>query len=324
MTHTEAKIIADSLSPDGVRLTTFQLRYPRFIHSEFMTHRLFSRNASSSRAIPVTRGIEAVTDDPVIPDQFLANKPGMQGGEQITGDDEAEARKIWLQARSAAVAAADTLRMLNVHKQYVNRLLEPFATISVVCTATDYANFFALRMHPDAQPEIQALARAMWAAYHGSDPVTLGYDMWHLPYVDMSGEPNMDLDYARRWLAENRPKEKAPGHLMALLTKMSVSRCARVSYMKHDGGWPAIEDDLALYEKLIESRPMHASPAEHQATPDRLITADKWARPETHGNFLGWTQFRQILKGQRSHAAEYDGRRVTVQTSNQWRQLGMC
>ena len=122
----EAKIIEDNIAPSGVRLTTFVLTYPRFIHSEFMTHRVFSRNASSSRAIPVKKQIEMVVTECAIPLAFTKNQKGMQGGDPLTGDAHQKAVSIWLQARDAMVGFAQQLADLEVHKQYANRLLEPF------------------------------------------------------------------------------------------------------------------------------------------------------------------------------------------------------
>ena len=157
----KAQIIADSIAPSKVRLTTFVLTYPRFIHSEFMTHRVFSRNASSSRAIPVSKQIAMVLKNPAMPIAFGANKKGMQAGETFGFFKQFLCRIVWRLACYAAVFFATLMEKLNVHKQYANRILEPFAHITVVCTATDFANFFALRCHKDAQPEIKELAILM-------------------------------------------------------------------------------------------------------------------------------------------------------------------
>lgn len=318
----DVDIIADSVSPDGVRLTTFQLLYPRIIHAEFMTHRVFSRNASSSRAIPVKRQIEMVETNPYVPMNWGQNQAGMQAGEALSDEAAREAEMFWMRSVRDAVSWAKALVEMDTppHKQFVNRILEPYSHISVVCTATDFVNFFALRCHPDAQPEIQELARRMWAAYQDSRPTMLGYDQWHLPYV----WPHKEADEALAWLKENQPKNTAPGNVMALLTQLSVARCARVSYLKHDGSDPSIADDMALYQRLVGSQPMHASPTEHQATPDRWLGGDKWAKPELHGNLFGWQQYRQMLPGQRIAMFEEGGRKVSYpQMSNQIRQLGM-
>lgn len=263
----EAKIIADSIAPSERRLTTFVLTYPRFIHSEFMTHRMFSRNASSSRAIPVKKQIQMVIDNPAIPLAFTKNKAGMQGGEALQGREEQDAVATWLAARDNAVEAAERFVQYNVHKQYANRVLEPFSHITVVCSATEFANFFALRYHPAAQPEIAQLAKQMWEAYSLSDPKFLRSGQWHLPFVGLGS------------------------HSVEEGIKMSVARCARVSYLNHEGNAPSKEEDFKLYDRLLGNAPIHASPAEHQACAER----DPDLRS---GNFLGWTQYRKVLQNE--------------------------
>ena len=277
----EAKIVCDSVGPNGVRLTTFVLTYPRFIHSEFMTHRTFSRNASSSRAIPVKKQIQMVVDHPAIPLAFTKNKAGMQGGAALDGDSHDKAVAAWLAARDSAVVQAQALADLEVHKQYANRCLEPFAHISVVCTATDWDNFFALRCHEMAQPEIHALADLMCAAYTSNSPTALEAGQWHLPFVT--------------------DEERAPDEKLAI--KRSVVRCARVSYLNHEGKTPTVEEDLQLYDRLVGSAPIHASPAEHQAQalPVEIYDSiferffDTNSAQKYSGNLKGWTQFRKTL-----------------------------
>lgn len=270
----EAKIVADSLAPSGVRLTTFVLTYPRFIHSEFMTHRVFSRNASSSRAIPVKKQIQMVVDNPAIPLAFTKNKAGMQGGEALDGAAHEEAVKTWLRAREEAVFYASKLADLEVHKQYANRILEPWAHITVVCTATDWDNFFALRRHEAAQPEIHALADLMYDQYVLNRPTPRVEHDWHLPFVTSE----------ERFLHRGHNFEKTA-------VRMSVARCARVSYLNHEGKVPSLEEDLKLYDRLLGSVPIHASPAEHQA----IAHGDENFRS---GNFRGWQQYRKTLQGE--------------------------
>jgi len=281
----EAKIIADSISDEGIRLTTFQLRYPRFIHAELMTHRVFSRNASSSRAIPVKKMIEDLRRDPAMPVYWGSNQAGMQAGAELEMHDLLGAKCVWIAAMEDAIAHAETLMGAGLHKQIANRILEPWAHINVVVTATDYANFYALRRHADAQPEIKVLADAMWEASKASSPDPLKSGDWHLPYIE--GDD---------WYKE-----------IDVLKKVSVARCARVSYLTHDGRQTSIEEDVALYEKLVVSRPLHASPAEHQATPDIYFTGKEltqfpepegWEHSELHGNFTGWIQYRKTLENE--------------------------
>jgi thymidylate synthase ThyX len=193
---------------------------------------------------------------------------------------------MWLAACDEAVAAAKQLANLGVHKQYVNRILEPFAHISVVVSATEYSNFFTLRYHSMAQPEIQELAKQMWEAYQRSTPELLTPGQWHLPFVT---------------------KEELKNHTGVLQTyggystvvawdnliKMSVARCARVSYNNHDGTNSTYEQDCALYDRLLGSQPIHASPAEHQAKALYVDQSTEWS-----GNFRGWLQYRKTLEGE--------------------------
>lgn len=296
-----ASVIADSISPLGKRITTLQLRYPRFIHAEFMTHRMFSRNASSSRAIPVRKMIQEVLDDPAMPVFWGKNQTGMQAAEELDNYGRNWAEHDWLQARDAAVKHVHRLVEIGLHKQIANRVLEPWTHINVVVTATEWSNFFALRCHPAAQPEIRVLAEMMQNALTGNDPLPLHYGEWHLPYL-----ASEDWEDVERWHKEN-PEAPKLG-LLDKLRKMSVARCARVSYMTHEMKKPSVEEDLALYERLVGAHPMHASPAEHQATPDEPLDTgsvpcphDQWTRwmtPHLQGNFVGWRQYRKMLVGE--------------------------
>lgn len=261
-----AKVIRDSIYIEGSRLTTFQLCYPRFIHSEVMTHRVFSRNASSSRAIPVAKMIEQARATPAMPVHWGKNMPGMQAREELFGSERDHAIELWLEAAQRAADVAEAMNNSGLHKQVVNRLLEPFQWIHVILTATEFDNFFELRAHEDAQPEIRVLAEEMLKAMDSSIPKVLQHGEWHLPYILQ--DDYMDIETAK---------------------KCSAARCARVSYLTHDGKTPSKEKDIELFERLVGSRPIHASPTEHQATP--LMSANQWS-----GNFRGWRQFRKEIE----------------------------
>lgn len=302
------ELIADSIA-NGIRISTLQLRYPRFIHAEVMTHRVFSRNASSSRAIPVKRIIEDIQKDPAIPMHWGKNIPGMQAHEQIdepvivrTDDndgyfeDSMTKEAAWLEARDRVISIAQSFDNAGYHKQIVNRLLEPWSHINVLVTATDFANFFHLRDHADAQPEIRELAQKMKIALSKATTVELKYGDWHLPYISGKdfADIHMYLKHARITRDEPMIKE-----IMEVALKVSVARCARVSYLTHGGRPTKLEEDLLLYNRLLGSQPLHASPAEHQATPDELFGNRKdWCNPEKHGNFRGWIQYRKTLPGE--------------------------
>lgn len=275
----EAKIIEDSISLEGKRITTFQLLYPRFIHAELLTHRVFSRNASSSRAIPVKKMIQMVREEPAMPIHWGKNQPGMQAKEELLLGDKMHAERLWRMAAIKASQMAEDMMELGLHKQVTNRILEPFQHISVVLTATDFNNWFELRAHPDAQPEIQALAKAMQFEMACSEPNELDWGDWHLPYVTP--------DERNDQFFKNNPE---------LLRQISAARCCRVSYLKHDGSVASVSDDLALCEKLIGAKPLHASPFEHQATPDEFDEVHGYHYPELHGNFTGWIQYRKQIE----------------------------
>jgi hypothetical protein len=257
-----ARVIADSVNPDGQRVTTLQLRYWRAIHAEFMSHRIFSRNASSSRAIPVRKMLAQVWNDPAGPEHWGANQAGMQARGELAGWRLTAAQVLWRAAGRAVCGAAWAAMKLGLHKQVANRLLEPWQFISVVVTATEWENFLTLRDHPDAQPEIRTLAQEIRAAMEASTPAALQWGEWHLPYG---------------------PRGQSEGGAEAL--QSSVARCARVSYLTHDGRETPAEEDAALHDRLLDANPPHMSPAEHQARAQR----------GQHANFNGWRSYRHLL-----------------------------
>lgn len=251
----------DSVGPHNVRLTTLEVTFPRFMLAEFNTHRMLSRNAASSRAIPTAKIISAVQKDPYIPGEWGSKKPGMQAGPPV--EDDAPLRDIWIRARDQAIDSARWLDSRNVHKQLVNRLLEPFMWVTVVVTATDWDNFFNLRTHPDAQPEFRNIARLMRSALQEATPERLQPDAWHMPYIT--------------------PDDKKHHSLRELL-QASAARCARVSYLTQ-----TLERDIAFDIKLAKTLLAngHMSPFEHPAVCQEI--------PRRIGNFTGWTQYRKLI-----------------------------
>lgn len=256
-------------------LWTFELTYPRYIHSEFMTHRVFSRNASSSRAIPVKRMIEQVRENTVIPPKVFMNQKGMVGETEADPVTTTAFHVLWEEAAENACKTAEMMERLGIHKQHVNRILEPFQYIKVIVTATDWCNFFALRLAPDAQPEMRELANAIYDEmnrYHNKAVGVLELDKEHsvvsLPYIT-------DEDI----------KEIGKEEYHTLM-KISAARCARVSYNNHDGSKPDIEKDLKLYGHLYDSK--HMSPMEHACI-----------RDEDHrknANLTGWKSLRYLIE----------------------------
>jgi thymidylate synthase ThyX len=311
----DAKVLADSVSPAGHRLTTLEATFPRFVLAEFNTHRVFSRNSASSRAIPVAKQLRRVLDDPYVPIEFGSNQPGMQAGPALTGRARDAAEAEWLAARDDAVrhvlglmtsprevagfddlhacleAAVASLKeapgeWLNVHKQVANRLLEPFMWHTVIVSATTWDNFWNLRCHPDAQPEIRLVATKMREAVERSVPTRLEPGEWHLPLIG--------------------PAEREEAASLDELVKISVGRCARVSYLTH-AGTRDLAADVTLYERLLESG--HMSPMEHAARP---MSAEELGRAEWSGNFQGWIAHRKLIPGESNPLAEANQPRATA------------
>lgn len=290
-----AKVIADSINPRGVRITTFELNYPRIIHAELLTHRVFSRNSASSRAIPVATVINLVENDPAMPVHWGKNQAGMQASEELNDLDKVAVQGLWLEACKQAVSIAKIMDGIKAHKQVINRITEPYQHMKVVVTATSYENWFWLRANKEADPTIAALAGEMKTAYDVSHPLDLHYGEWHMPYV------NTDFKYADNnprgtqvFLDENDKEITTEEALM-----ISASCCAQTSYRKTDG---TLEKAELVFKRLIESEPVHASPVEHQA--QCFDDSYYWPVGVTHrdrqgiyhsGNFKDWLQYRQLI-----------------------------
>jgi hypothetical protein len=291
-----AKVIQDSISLEGYRITTFELEYPRFIHSEFMTHRAFSRNAASSRAIPIASMHEQILSNTAMPINWGKNNPGMQSKEDLPPEHVEIAKQIWIKARNDAIHGSKALANLGSHKQIANRITECFMVMKTVMTATELDNWFNLRNHNDAQPEIHELAKKMNEALQDSIPMRIEVGEWHVPYIHrerLDGEMIYSTNGRVLTLDEAR--------------KISVSCCAQVSYRKNDD---SIDKAIMIFDKLINSKPIHASPMEHQATPivtnylseqynprtwqPGITHIDLWGRHWSN-NFCKWIQLRALI-----------------------------
>lgn len=285
-----AEVIKDSVSLEsGKRLISWEVKAHRWILAEVNTHKVFSRSARSSRAVPFRKMLQEIRDNPAMPVDWRKNQPGMVAGELMTYDEAVDARDRWLKAAECYAIIAEYVSETGLHKQWVNRLLEPFMWYHGVITATDLNNFWHLRRAPDAQPEFKVLADSMWNAMQCSKPIELDYGQWHLPYV----YPQDVAEVKKRMLDD---------HDQALCM-ISAARVARVSYKPHDSSQVNIDKDLALAYRLL--RDGHMSPFEHQATPDKknrnIITrffGKKWRNPELHGNFTGFIQHRKLIPGE--------------------------
>ena len=304
---TYAKIIADSISPNDVRLTTMEVRFHRFVLAEFNTHRVFSRSSASSRAIPLAKQVQKIMDDLAMPVVFPLEQRGMQGGDAVDEQAEAQARDNWDKASKNAIIAAQAMGEIGVHKSISNRLLEPYMHHTVVVTSTAFENFFAQRCSPLAQPEIRVVAEMMREAMRESTPSLLTEGSWHLPYVGDDSEAMSQL----------AGRTEHPGQPWDLYAQVSAARCARVSYETQDGRRD-VQADLDLYhgtpEKtgLLSAAPKHWAPLEHVATPWGLNTQQfepidfqgldgQWHDvPTEHlpkiGNLLGWRSLRTEIE----------------------------
>lgn len=296
----KAEIIADSVNPKGCRLTTFILEYPRFCHSELLTHRVFSKNAASSRAIPIEKMIQQVIDNPAMPVWWGKNQSGMQAKEELDNTIKIErpeldtistdleaAKEEWLYARAKAINSVRALNKLGLHKQIANRILEPWFNIRIILSGTEFENFFALRAHPDAQPEIQALAYKMLEEYNKSQPKQLKVGEWHIPFGDKIDTDRLMSVYAKmNGLGED---SRCYDKMTDQKIKVAIARCARISYHNYEGK-DDYEADIKLCDRLFGSIPRHLSPTEHvaQATDNDTFIA----------NFRGFKQYRYFFLDQ--------------------------
>lgn len=280
-----ARILADSINPAGSRLTSFLATYPRFIHSEFMTHRVFSRNAASSRAIPFRRMLKDINDHPAMPEYWGVEKPGMQSGEAMNETDcRVTINNIDQIRRFVCHWIEQTKGATDLHKSIANRYLEPWAHITVLATATDkgLANFFALRAHPAAQPEFQVLAYQMLAQYIEHKPTRLYWGEWHIP--SFGGNPMVVIG----------------GSGISDEIKIATARCARLSYLTFDGEHSP-EKDIKLHDDLLANK--HMSPFEHcaQAREETPMPSNFDAWEDDNGPFLAsshWLQYRKMIEGE--------------------------
>lgn len=293
----KAEIIADSLDMRGNRLTTFVLEFPRIVLAEFNTHRMISRNSASSRAIPFEKMLKRVETDPFIPIKWMKDHKGMQGNEYFTDKDTYEGEfgigkvktsnkllENWLNAKTYVVKQAKSLNELGLTKQVVNRLLEPFLWHTVIATATDWENFFALRAHEAAEIHIQDLAYKMLDVYNNSNPKLLKKGDWHIPFGNKIDENRI---VQQGLVVENQEHEI--GDMMERKIQIATARCARVSYLNFEGK-DDYSADIKLHDQLLASG--HVSPFEHCA---QVVDEDRYIGTTYYGNFKGFKQYRKML-----------------------------
>jgi len=304
-------IVAASIGKEnGVKIPTMELEYPRVALAEFNTHRVFTRNGQSSRAVPFPRMVEAMRANHHSPLRWLKNQPGMTATEVMLEDDAAECEAIWLETMEFNIAQAERLNAKHASKQYVNRLLEPWLMTKTLVTSTRWANFFKLRDHKDALPEFRELAAMMKEAFDKAEFIERSAKEpmagWHLPYIkpqDWDTVREAVIDGGRpdpieipsslvKHMSMFLPQDVGLSHPgMRTLIMMSVARCCRLSYKTFDTGVvPTLDQDYATFKKLATD-PLHASPMEHVAFP----LTHKLHVPGITGNFHGMRQLRKIM-----------------------------
>ncbi|MGV1943540.1 hypothetical protein ACQZ5D_23935 [Agrobacterium sp. 22-211-1] len=313
MTTISAKTILRSRNASAPHkvLSTLLLRYPRFIHAEMLTHRALSRNAASSRAIPVKKMIDDILADTAMPIHWGAAQKGMQAdqecdapielyehqqgpGEREDGLYDFTRMQAWFRARDNAIEIARAFDDAGYHKQVVNRLLEPFLHITVLVSSTEWNNFLELRDHRDAEPHIQMLAREVRKCINDESTVQdLHPGQWHLPFISEWEKSEIVKEATGTTWQELWGESE-----ISALIKLSVARCASTSYKTTDGFDMTLERATAIYDKL-HSKPFHASPFEHVAQADDRggnIQISEWDHPWEHGNFVGFRQLRRQLE----------------------------
>lgn len=277
--------VIEATTCNGVTLWTLVIKYHRFVHAEALRHRVYSRGVGSSRAVPVERMVARATAMPL---HWGSNKPGMQAGAELTGWRLWTAKLLWKAGMVFTRRLSLTLAKLGLHKQLANRWTEPCQWVEEVITGTEWENFFTLRAHEAAQPEIAALAMTIRAVLDSHRPRLVGSGdrtnvwNWHLPFVNQ---------VERESAAKGYYDSRGPWYNCLYLAKLSAARCARASYFNHDGSNPSHVKDLALFDKLREDpKVLHASPSEHQAYP--MPAPWQWSR-----NLRGFRQHRELLEG---------------------------
>ena len=295
-----AKIVADSINANNNRMTTYEIEFPRLILSELNTHRMESKNSASSRAIPVLKQLEQIENNPAMPVFWGKNQNGMQAVVELEGDALQQAKNIWIEASKDSIKWAKMAQYIDLHKQISNRILEPFQRMKTVISGTEWNNFFYLRDHSDAQPEIRELAKVMFMARNESVPNILVPGEWHLPYIN--SKKNFDTGEI---IYSTEIESKLS---LSDAKKISVSCCAQVSYRKNDD---SLEKSYLMFDRLMNADVKHMSPFEHQATVMGPVFDTMnpyyWEQGVTHmdrskrlwsGNLCGWIQFRHTIENE--------------------------
>lgn len=326
------RVVAHSKSAySGKEIITFEYEAPKCILSEINTHRLFSRNAQSSRAVPIAKVIDGIRNNPVTPIHWGSNQAGMVAGEEIDAGvtlygqsySELDRGAAWKVTAEEVADLMQAWETAGYHKQIVNRIGEAFTFVRGVITATEFDNFFHLRIHPAADPFIQELARCMWEALQLSEAEVLYEGEWHTPYVEHARCLSDELIYCQfltdnpeefdQYVKEGKRYYFKANNLYEMFPlerakQISAAACAQVSFRKLD-----LSDETVdrVYSRLVDEETPHASCVEHQASPikeymlhstiqfiegfeDGVSSVDRdlnfWS-----GNFKHWIQNRKLI-----------------------------
>ena len=341
-----AKVIADSINETGQRLTTFELEFPRLILSECNTHGAIEKNTSSSRAIPVSKMLEHILEQNLKPIYFGSKKSGMQAGDELTDEGLDFVKCVWGSSLASAVEYAEMLDKAGVAKEVTNRITEPYQLIKAVWSATDWENWFNLRLEKDADPNICMLAYKMYEAMSKSVPVLLKKGEYHLPYVGKYDIPvaysdlgGYEYETGYNVFYYDKERDHTIEHCLSLeeAIKYSVASCASVSYRATD---MTLEKAEKIWNMLVKSEVVHASPLTHVATPiskeieiensdyqtigfiNRIGNPSTWEEGVTHmrrdgtlcsGRFAGFIQQRHLIENNTCWSFNFKSRMETFE-----------
>ena len=336
-----AKVIADSINETGQRLTTFELEFPRLILSECNTHGAIEKNTSSSRAIPVSKMLDHILEQNLKPIYFGSKKSGMQAGNELTGEGLDFVKCVWGSSLESAVEYAEMLDKAGVAKEVTNRITEPYQLIKAVWSATDWENWFNLRLEKDADPNICMLAYKMYEAMSKSVPVLLKKGEYHLPYVGKYDIPvaysdlgGYEYETGYNVFYYDKERDHTIEHCLTLeeAIKYSVASCASVSYRATD---MTLDKAEKIWNMLVKSEVVHASPLTHVATPiskeieiensdyqtigfiNRIGNPSTWEEGVTHmrrdgtlcsGRFAGFIQQRHLIENNTCWSFNFEDR----------------
>jgi len=163
---------------------------------------------------------------------------------------------------------------------------------------TEKDNLIGFRDHEAAELHFQELIRTFGKAMKISVPRKLKAGNWHTPLVSINDQDEGLLNEYMEWEFHANPNE-----VVKARNKISVGRCARVSYLTHDGRRD-IKEDIALHDRLVLAQPLHASPAEHVA---QALDWPAWVKsyPDLIGDDVDTLQSR-VLTYRREHEGEKD------------------